>query len=176
VIWTLPNWSRKRLCSSFLACASSKSSFFSPFVTVRVATFAAPDSNSRSIISERFTGNYDARLRVLILHVADLLKVPLSLVELYEQSLIEMLSKDLPVQSEEQQKEVAKRSRNKKIRRYMMIGLVGLSGGAIMGLTGGLAAPFVAAGAGAIIGSFGTVCRFIRFAALFDCVIHDSGY
>ena len=33
-----------------------------------------------------------------------------------------------------------------------MIGLVGLSGGAIMGLTGGLAAPFVAAGAGAIIG------------------------
>lgn len=85
--------------------------------------------------------------------MAGLLGVPVPLVELYEESLIEMLSKDLPVKTEEQQKETAKRSRNKKIKRYVMIGLVGLSGGAIMGLTGGLAAPFVAAGAGAIIGT-----------------------
>lgn len=89
---------------------------------------------------------------MLALHVAGVLSVPVPLVELYEESVIEMLSSEQPSRSEEQQREQAKRSRNKKIKRYFMIGLVGLSGGAIMGLTGGLAAPFVAAGAGAIIG------------------------
>ncbi|RWS12442.1 transmembrane and coiled-coil domain-containing protein-like protein [Dinothrombium tinctorium] len=100
-------------------------------------------------------GVYDARLRILILYVAELLRVPLPLVELYEESVVEMLSSDIPEQTNEELIEKAKRQRNKKIKRYFMIGLAGLGGGAIIGLTGGLAAPFVAAGAGAIIGGAG---------------------
>ncbi|XP_015784541.1 transmembrane and coiled-coil domain-containing protein 4 isoform X1 [Tetranychus urticae] len=100
-------------------------------------------------------GVYDARMRVLVLYIANILGVPVQLVELFEESLIEMLTNDVPPESEEDAKEKVKRRRNKKIKRYFMIGLAGLGGGAIIGLTGGLAAPFVAAGAGAIIGGAG---------------------
>ncbi|XP_053202387.1 transmembrane and coiled-coil domain-containing protein 4-like isoform X2 [Panonychus citri] len=100
-------------------------------------------------------GVYDSRMRVLVLYVANVLGVPVQLVELFEESVIEMLTNDVPSESEEDVKEKAKRRRNKKIKRYFMIGLAGLGGGAIIGLTGGLAAPFVAAGAGAIIGGAG---------------------
>lgn len=71
--------------------------------------------------------------------MADLLKVPLPLVELYEESVIEMLTQEIPESSDEEIKEKARRERNKKFKRYFMIGLAGLSGGAIIGLTGGLA-------------------------------------
>ncbi|XP_022251668.1 transmembrane and coiled-coil domain-containing protein 4-like [Limulus polyphemus] len=100
-------------------------------------------------------GVYDARMRVLILHVAWLLKVALPLVELYEDSLVEMLSKDGPQQSDEEKQDAAKRKRNKKFKKYFMIGLASVGGGAVIGLTGGLAAPLVAAGAGAVIGTAG---------------------
>ncbi|KFM71036.1 hypothetical protein X975_24495, partial [Stegodyphus mimosarum] len=57
--------------------------------------------------------------------------------------------------SEDEQKANARRKRNKKIKRYLLVGLATLGGGAVLGLTGGLAAPFMAAGAGAIIGGAG---------------------
>jgi len=40
-------------------------------------------------------------------------------------------------------KETQKRQRNRKIKRYALVGLATLSGGAILGLTGGLAAPLI---------------------------------
>ena len=39
------------------------------------------------------------------------------------------------------------------MKRYTMIGLATLGGGAVLGLTGGLAAPFIGAGLGTIIGA-----------------------
>ncbi|GIX72177.1 transmembrane and coiled-coil domain-containing protein 4 [Caerostris extrusa] len=57
--------------------------------------------------------------------------------------------------SEDEQKANAKRKRNKKIKRYLLVGMATIGGGAVLGLTGGLAAPFMAAGAGAIIGGAG---------------------
>ncbi|CAG2116706.1 unnamed protein product, partial [Medioppia subpectinata] len=71
------------------------------------------------------------------------------------ESVIEMLSEYIPPQNDDEIKIKQKRERNKKIKRYVMIGLASVGGGAIIGLTGGLAAPFVAAGAGAIIGTAG---------------------
>ena len=102
-------------------------------------------------------GSYDSRMRVLIHHVADILRVPITLIELYEESLVEFLSKEVieETSTEETNKLKLKKERNKKIKRYFMIGLASVGGGAIIGLTGGLAAPFVAAGAGAIIGGAG---------------------
>lgn len=98
------------------------------------------------------SGVYDARIRVLIIYVANKLQVSLQLVELFEDSVVEMLSSESPSETEEDVKAKQRRKRNKKIKRYLMIGLAGIGGGAIVGLTGGLAAPFVAAGAGALIG------------------------
>ncbi|XP_054722892.1 transmembrane and coiled-coil domain-containing protein 4-like [Uloborus diversus] len=100
-------------------------------------------------------GVYDARLRVLIIHVSWLLRVPLPLVEIYEESVVDRLSQDVHQISEEEQRANAKRQRNKKIKRYLLVGVATLGGGAVLGLTGGLAAPFMAAGAGAILGGAG---------------------
>jgi hypothetical protein len=79
------------------------------------------------------TGVYDARLRVLILHISGLLGVPVPIVELYEESVIEMLSEYIPQQNDEEIKIKQKRERNKKIKRYVMIGLASVGGGAIIG-------------------------------------------
>ncbi|XP_077510774.1 transmembrane and coiled-coil domain-containing protein 4-like isoform X1 [Amblyomma americanum] len=100
-------------------------------------------------------GIYDARTRVFIFYVAWRLRVSRSLVEMYEESVVEMLSQEVHEQSEEERKEIAKRQRNKKLKRFLMIGLATVGGGAVIGLTGGLAAPLMAAGAGAIIGGAG---------------------
>ncbi|GFT41052.1 transmembrane and coiled-coil domain-containing protein 4 [Nephila pilipes] len=100
-------------------------------------------------------GVYDARMRILILHVAWLLRVALPLVEIYEESVVDMLSREVQEISEDEQKANARRKRNKKIKRYLLVGMATIGGGAVLGLTGGLAAPFMAAGAGAIIGGAG---------------------
>ncbi|CAN8016945.1 unnamed protein product, partial [Ixodes persulcatus] len=100
-------------------------------------------------------GIYDARTRVFIFYVALRLRVSRALVEMYEESVVEMLSQEVHEQTEEERKEIAKRQRNKKLKRFLMIGLATVGGGAVIGLTGGLAAPLMAAGAGAIIGGAG---------------------
>jgi hypothetical protein len=41
-----------------------------------------------------FVGEYDARMRVLIRHVAKLLDVPLELIDLYEESAVDCLTDD----------------------------------------------------------------------------------
>lgn len=78
-----------------------------------------------NIISCHSLGVYDARMRVLILYIANLLRVPVQLVELFEESIVEMLSSELPPETEEDVREKARRQRIKKIKRYCMIGLAG---------------------------------------------------
>ncbi|XP_045624014.1 transmembrane and coiled-coil domain-containing protein 4 [Procambarus clarkii] len=100
-------------------------------------------------------GCYDARIRVLIMHVTCLLHVSVDLLEMYEESVLEYLTMEQNPVTEEEEKEMAKRERYKKIKRYTAIGLATLGGGAVLGLTGGLAAPFIGAGLGTIIGAGG---------------------
>ncbi|KAK8752663.1 hypothetical protein OTU49_006707, partial [Cherax quadricarinatus] len=100
-------------------------------------------------------GCYDARIRVLIMHVTCLLHVNVDLLEMYEESVLEYLTMEQNPITEEEEKEMAKRERYKKIKRYTAIGLATLGGGAVLGLTGGLAAPFIGAGLGTIIGAGG---------------------
>ncbi|XP_022665617.1 transmembrane and coiled-coil domain-containing protein 4-like isoform X2 [Varroa destructor] len=100
-------------------------------------------------------GVYDARMRVFVLYTAQQLQVSPALLEMYENSVVQFLSRDGVQHSDSERREIAKRERNKKIRRYLMIGIATVGGGAVLGLTGGLAAPLVAAGAGAVIGGAG---------------------
>ncbi|XP_068249895.1 transmembrane and coiled-coil domain-containing protein 4-like [Palaemon carinicauda] len=74
---------------------------------------------------------------------------------MYEESVLEYLTMEHVPPSEEEELEQSKRNRFKKIRRYTAIGLATLGGGAVLGLTGGLAAPFIGAGLGTIIGAGG---------------------
>nr|CAD7433662.1 unnamed protein product [Timema monikensis] len=98
------------------------------------------------------TGEYDARMRVLIRHMSSLLHVPLELVEIYEESVVEYLREEQQELTEVEKKEVSRRQRNKKIKRYAWISLATIGGGAVLGLTGGLAAPLIGAGVGTILG------------------------
>ncbi|XP_074654422.1 transmembrane and coiled-coil domain-containing protein 4-like [Tubulanus polymorphus] len=100
-------------------------------------------------------GCYDARMRFLIRHIAFLLHVNLDKVEDYEESVVEHLTEEDHTMSEEELKEKKKAESKRKRKRYFMIGLATIGGGTLIGLTGGLAAPLVAAGAGAIIGGAG---------------------
>lgn len=92
-------------------------------------------------------GVYDARLRVVICKLAIFMDVPLELVESYEQALVEMLSNETNSEDDE---EVRRRNLGKKIKRYTLIALASVGGGVILGLTGGLSAPLIAAGATAL--------------------------
>uniref|UniRef100_W5MLF3 Transmembrane and coiled-coil domains 4 n=1 Tax=Lepisosteus oculatus TaxID=7918 RepID=W5MLF3_LEPOC len=65
-----------------------------------------------------------------------------------------------------------RKERGRKLKRYLLIGLATVGGGTVIGLTGGLAAPLVAAGAGAVIGAggaaaLGSVAGIAIMASLF---------
>lgn len=100
-------------------------------------------------------GKYDARMRTLIKYVAWQLRISWDQVEEIESMLAESLESREYQLSEEEEKEKKKISRNKKIKRFALIGLATVGGGTLIGLTGGLAAPLVAAGAASIIGGAG---------------------
>ncbi|BFZ23680.1 hypothetical protein BsWGS_26719 [Bradybaena similaris] len=100
-------------------------------------------------------GSYDARMRVFIKQLAWRLKVDWEVVIDLETSMAETLTLSQYEMSEEEKIEKARKAKRRKYKRYALIGLATLGGGTLIGLTGGLAAPLVAAGAGAIIGGTG---------------------
>ncbi|KAM8927882.1 transmembrane and coiled-coil domain-containing protein 4 [Pelodytes ibericus] len=100
-------------------------------------------------------GYYDSRSRVLISHISWLLRVPPETMEICEESLMQSLKQYTDEPSESEQESRRKKENRKKLKRYLLIGLATVGGGTVIGLTGGLAAPFVAAGAATIIGSAG---------------------
>lgn len=100
-------------------------------------------------------GYYDARVRVLICHICWLLRIPLEELEALEESLLESLKEQTEEESETAEVSRKKKERRRKLKRYLLIGLATVGGGTVIGLTGGLAAPLVAAGAATIIGSAG---------------------
>ncbi|KAK6736201.1 hypothetical protein RB195_019088 [Necator americanus] len=99
------------------------------------------------------SGNYDSRYRVLLRHLATLLSVVWEEFEDFEDSLATTLVNEVFVESNHSKLAREKKQRNKKIKRFLLVGAAGGVGGVLIGLTGGLAAPLVAAGAGVIIGS-----------------------
>ncbi|XP_070207687.1 transmembrane and coiled-coil domain-containing protein 4-like [Littorina saxatilis] len=100
-------------------------------------------------------GSYDARLRVMIKHIAKQLNVGVEKMEEIECELAETLIAHKYQMSEEEKAEQVKKAKRSKYKRFALIGLATVTGGTLIGLTGGLAAPLVAAGAGAIIGGAG---------------------
>ncbi|XP_064423925.1 transmembrane and coiled-coil domain-containing protein 4 isoform X2 [Latimeria chalumnae] len=78
-------------------------------------------------------GYYDARARVLICHIAWLLRVPFEELEVFEESLIESLKEQKQEQSEEMEKARKKKETKKKVKRYLLIGLATVGGGTLIG-------------------------------------------
>ncbi|XP_061656692.1 transmembrane and coiled-coil domain-containing protein 4 isoform X2 [Syngnathoides biaculeatus] len=99
-------------------------------------------------------GHYDARARVLIRHVSCLLRISPQELEKFEETLGESL-REGKEESEEETSQRRRREKGRKLRRYLLIGLATVGGGTLIGVTGGLAAPLMAAGAGAVLGAGG---------------------
>lgn len=100
-------------------------------------------------------GIYDARSHYLILDVASSLGIPRNLVELHCESIYDLLqaSKQPQADSTDPQKENdCQRINQKKFKKYLLIGLASLGGGAIIGVTGGLTAPIVASAFAGVLG------------------------
>ncbi|CAD6199748.1 unnamed protein product [Caenorhabditis auriculariae] len=96
--------------------------------------------------------NYDSRYRVFLRHMSTLLGVMWDEFEIVEESFASRLLSEQFVETEHSRQVRMKTARNKKIKRYLKIGVAGGVGGVLIGLTGGLAAPLVAASAGLLIG------------------------
>lgn len=98
-------------------------------------------------------GAYDARSHYLILEIAWLLGVPKDLVEIYGESVFKMLSMESHQENSDETKAREKRETRKKYKKYFMIGLASIGGGAVIGVTGGLAAPIVASAVAGVLGA-----------------------
>ncbi|XP_038603232.1 transmembrane and coiled-coil domain-containing protein 4 [Tachyglossus aculeatus] len=117
-------------------------------------------------------GSYDARARVLISHITLLLRIPSEELEILEETLLESLKEKKEEESEMAEAARKKKEKRKRLKRYLLIGLATVGGGTVIGLTGGLAAPLVAAGAATVIGSagaaaLGSVAGIAVMASLF---------
>lgn len=97
--------------------------------------------------------HYDAYSRVLLLHIASSLHLPLHILAQDEVKIAQGLVEAAKNMSGED--EAQKRSKENQTARRWKVGLAGVAGAALIGVTGGLAAPLVAAGIGSVLGGLG---------------------
>ncbi|XP_071805332.1 transmembrane and coiled-coil domain-containing protein 4-like isoform X2 [Asterias amurensis] len=116
-------------------------------------------------------GQYDARTRVLALTVARSVGVQEDEVQDFEATIVSSFIQEEVLLSEEEQKENHKRAKMKKMKRFAMIGAAAVGGGALIGLTGGLAAPLIASAGVALVGGsvgfIGTAAGVAVLASVF---------
>ena len=97
--------------------------------------------------------HYIAPSRILLLYLTSSLHLPLNvLIEDEEKVAKGLLDAAKEMSGEE---ETAKKAEENKQSRKWKVGLASVAGAAIIGVTGGLAAPLVAAGVGSVMGGLG---------------------
>ncbi|KND91268.1 putative membrane protein C6F6.13c [Tolypocladium ophioglossoides CBS 100239] len=106
------------------------------------------------------TGKYSAHSRALVLYLASALELPQSFVNREEAEIAKsLMESSIADQSQKEtmsaEAEAAKRRQENKISRFWKVGLASVAGAAVIGVTGGLAAPLVAGAIGGIMGSVG---------------------
>ncbi|KJE93810.1 hypothetical protein CAOG_04552 [Capsaspora owczarzaki ATCC 30864] len=100
------------------------------------------------------SGEYDSRARVLLRKVAAALSVAWPSMVEYEDMMASDLLRVRTLTPEEEAEREA-RAKKQKMRKWALMGLAAVGGGVLIGLTAGLAAPLIAAGAGAVVGTSG---------------------
>ncbi|KAM0344419.1 hypothetical protein ACHAPU_007603 [Fusarium lateritium] len=106
------------------------------------------------------TGKYSAHTRALALYLASALEIPQTFIIKEEMEIAKTLlesSKDQDKQQEvmSAEAEASKRREDNKFSRFWKVGLASVAGAAVIGVTGGLAAPLVAGAVGGILGGVG---------------------
>ncbi|PVI03233.1 DUF726-domain-containing protein [Periconia macrospinosa] len=98
--------------------------------------------------------SYSAHSRVLLLYLTSALQLSLSTLKKDEETvargLLEAASQQLSADAE-----TKKAAESSSVSRKWKVGLAGVAGAALIGVTGGLAAPLLAAGIGSVMGGLG---------------------
>lgn len=97
--------------------------------------------------------HYIAPSRVLLLHITSSLHLPLSTLTKDEEKVAHGLLEDAKELSGAS--ETRKKAAENQASRKWKVGIASVAGAAIIGVTGGLAAPLVAAGVGSVMGGLG---------------------
>lgn len=134
-------------------------------IPTRLTTIAVEDREetvSCVLLLLLSTGNYSADSRTLVIYLASALGLPLAVVVREEteiaKSLVEASAnadKQGNTAAMSAEAEAQKRKQDNQSSRYWKVGLASVAGAAIIGVTGGLAAPVVAGAIGGIMGSVG---------------------
>jgi hypothetical protein len=94
--------------------------------------------------------HYIAHIRILLLHIASSLHLPLYILTENEVKVAHTLLEAAKHTSGDY--ETKKRIHENQTARRWKVGLAGVAGAALIGVTGGLAVPLVAAGIGTVLG------------------------
>ncbi|KAF2689806.1 DUF726-domain-containing protein [Lentithecium fluviatile CBS 122367] len=98
--------------------------------------------------------SYSAHSRILLLHLTSSLGLKLSVLkrdeDIVAKGLLEAASQQLNADAE-----TKKAAEHSSTSRKWKVGLAGVAGAALIGVTGGLAAPLLAAGIGSVMGGLG---------------------
>ncbi|KAL8961893.1 MAG: hypothetical protein Q9193_001620 [Seirophora villosa] len=97
--------------------------------------------------------HYVAPSRVLLLYLTSSLQLPLSVLTSDEEKIAKGLLEAAEHMSGDE--ETQKKAEENKHSRKWKVGLASVAGAALIGVTGGLAAPLVAAGVGSVMGGLG---------------------
>ncbi|GJN79436.1 hypothetical protein PLIIFM63780_002949 [Purpureocillium lilacinum] len=106
------------------------------------------------------TGRYSAHSRALVLYLASALELPQTFVNGEEAEIAHSLMENSTADKGQKETmsaeaEAAKRRQENKVSRFWKVGLASVAGAAVIGVTGGLAAPLVAGAIGGIMGGVG---------------------
>ncbi|KAH6900236.1 hypothetical protein B0T10DRAFT_554773 [Thelonectria olida] len=106
------------------------------------------------------TGKYSAHSRALAMYLASAMEVPQSFIIQEETEIATSLIESAAAGEKEKETmsaeaETAKRRQENKFNRFWKVGLASVAGAAVIGVTGGLAAPIVAGAIGGIMGGVG---------------------
>jgi Protein of unknown function (DUF726) len=98
-------------------------------------------------------GHYTSYSRILLLHIVSSFHLPLHVLTEDEIKVAQGLAAAAKQMSGDE--EARKRSESSQLSRKWKVGLAGVAGAALIGVTGGLAAPLVAGAIGGIMGGIG---------------------
>ncbi|EEY17754.1 transmembrane and coiled-coil domain-containing protein [Verticillium alfalfae VaMs.102] len=154
--------------------AKDVATFQKHYQPVPTSLTALPVEDRRELLSSMLlvvlsTGNYAAHSRVLVLHLASSFGLPLAVLITEETEIAKYLVEASTAKGEDGttsksaaaasamsgEAEATKRRQNNQSSRFWKVGLASVAGAAVIGVTGGLAAPAVAGVIGGIMGSVG---------------------
>ncbi|KAH8682240.1 hypothetical protein BX600DRAFT_37944 [Xylariales sp. PMI_506] len=134
-------------------------------IPTRLTTIAMEDRKealSSVLLLLLSMGNYSAYSRTLVCYLASALEVPPMFLDAEEVQIATTMVKSAQEAEKQKKKrgmsaeeEAQKRKEQGQVSRFWKVGLASVAGAAVIGVTGGLAAPLVAGAIGGLMGSVG---------------------